>query len=240
MSFSKAYANGVIIWSPCWGGYDKNGQLAINIGAKMGIKGTGGLTPNEYNEKYCVSHIKCVAMGYCKAQDAEEERQANELKQKLEAERRQIERDAAIAKQKAEAAEKTRMEQERVEKEKITNEAKNAQSKYKLNNRDALEFAQSKVAAEKVLPPKPQKCIIETKQSTGEINFSLYRTVKASNDAYSKVNKSDLCNGNGGSLGPLNCPNPINMFGMQISNCSAVVTCPPNKKEVPCSSAARQ
>ena len=123
---------------------------------------------------------------------------------------------------------------------KIANETKIAESKYKLNNRDAYEFARSKIAAEKVLPPKPQKCVIETNQSTGEMNFSLYRTVKASNDAYTKVNKGDLCNGNGGSLGPLNCPNPVNLFGMQISNCTAVVTCPPTKKEVPCASATRQ
>lgn len=238
--FNTAYGNGVIIWSPCWGGYDKNGQLAIDIGAKIGVRGTGGLTPYEYNEKYCVSHTQCVAMGYCTAQDAKEQQQANELKKKLDAEKRQREREAQISKQKAEAAEKVRIEKERVEKVKIAAEAKKAESKYKLNNRDALEFAQSKAAAEKALPPKPQKCIIETKQSTGQMNFSLYRTIQASKDAYSKVNKGDLCNGNGGSLGSLDCPNPVNLFGMQIANCTATVTCPPTKKEVPCSSATRQ
>ncbi|MDV2468923.1 hypothetical protein QR674_07990 [Acinetobacter chinensis] len=237
---SVAYAEGTVsLWAPCMGYYDENNQRMIDIGSKMGVSGRG-MKRQEYDDKYCVSYVKCIALGYCTTQDAGQQKKANELKKKLEAEKRQREREAQLSKQKAEAAEKVRIEKERVEKAKIAAEAKKAESKYKLNNRDALEFAQSKVAAEKVLPPKPQKCIIETKQSTGQMNFSLYRTIQASKDAYSKVNKGDLCNGNGGSLGTLDCPNPVNLFGMQIANCTATVTCPPTKKEVPCSSATRQ
>lgn len=239
MFFGTAYAEGINFWYPCMGHYDENKQPKVDVGSKMGIS-VKGYKVYEYDAKYCVSHTQCVAMGYCTARNAQEQQQANELKKKLDAEKRQRERDAQIAKQKAEAAEKVRLEKERVEKAKIANEAKIAESKYKLNNRAAYEFAQSKVAAEKVLPPKPQKCVIETKQSTGQMNFFLYRTIQASKDAYSKVNKGDLCNGNGGSLGSLNCPNPVNLFGMQIANCTATVTCPPTKKEVPCASATRQ
>lgn len=239
MFFGTAYAEGINFWYPCMGHYDENKQPKVDVGSKMGIS-VKGYKVYEYDAKYCVSHTQCVAMGYCTARNAQEQQQANELKKKLDAEKRQRERDAQIAKQKAEAAEKVRLEKERVEKAKIANEAKIAESKYKLNNRAAYEFAQSKVAAEKVLPPKPQKCVIETKQSTGQMNFFLYRTIQASKDAYSKVNKGDLCNGNGGSLGSLNCPNPVNLFGMQIANCTATVTCPPTKKEVPCASATKQ
>ncbi len=242
-------------WSPCFAGASQSNAKAEGrteyIAEKMGVS-TRGINVNKLEDLYCVTRPKCIALGYCTAKNTQEQLEADKLKKQMVAEEAKLKREQqrlaaeAEAKRKQEesrilAEEKRRQDEARLEKHKIEKLASDESKRLNLSQSDALKLANAKYQATKVMPKSPQKCVMEYPAHKSTIQLSSYNTtMNHVNNSYSQLDRSSLCNGRGGTLGPLKCEKPLNFMGTAIVKCSAEVSCPNERVETACSRGVKQ
>jgi hypothetical protein len=202
----------------------------------------------EWENMYCVTHVKCVALGHCRADSPEEQDAADKLKQEIAAEeaRLQRERRAKIAeaerrreRERQQADEERRQkaivdaaEAARREKQLAADVARRAKQaaddakRFGVSVDTAKELTDAREAARKKMPPAPEKCVIDHPASTQELDFTpmTMMQAKAQRD-YAAVDRGQLCGGRGGSLGPLDCDKPADFFGAKFGSCKSVMRC---------------
>ena len=242
-------------WLPCHLGATQSNAKAEGrteyIAEKMGVN-TRGINVNKLEDLYCVTRPKCIALGYCTASNIQEQVEADKLKKQMVAQEAKLKREQqrliseAEAKRKQEEAriaaeEKRRQDETQLEKQKIEKLASDESKRLNLSQADAFKLANAKYQATKVMPKSAQKCVTEYPAHKSTIQLSSYNTtMNHVNNSYSQLDRSSLCNGRGGTLGPLKCEKPLNFMGTAIVKCSAEVSCPAERVETICSRGVKQ
>jgi hypothetical protein len=214
---------------------------------------TRGMYIKDLEDMYCVTPVKCVAMGLCKASSPQEQAAADKLKRdmageeaRLESERR---RKAEQAAQREREDERQHREDERKRKETAATDEKLRREqaaaaearRLGLNALDARIVADAREAARNKMPPQPEKCTLDIPASTREIDFSTVMLLQArSEKEYAATNRSRMCGGHPGTLGPLECEKPTDFFGARIGACKAVLQCPARQETRQCVRATAQ
>lgn len=243
---SLAHAQ-VSFWIPCSGSKARAEGRSVDIRSYLRVN-TVGMQINDVENLYCVTQVKCVALGYCRAASPEQQAAADELKREMAAEELQIQRErqakAAEAARKRQQAEEDRKRQlaaiaaETARREKLAAaEAKRLQ----LSAQDAKRLVQTREDARKKMPAQPKKCTHDYAAYTKKLDFTpiVMLQAKAKKD-YAALDRSKMCNGHPGTLAPLQCSQPVNFFGANIASCSAEMHCPARQETRPCNSASAQ
>lgn len=243
---SLAHAQ-VSFWIPCSGSKARAEGRSVDIRSYLRVD-TVGMQVNDVENLYCVTQVKCVALGYCRAASPEQQAAADELKREMAAEELQMQRErqakAAEAARKRQQAEEDRKRQlaaiaaETARREKLAAaEAKRLQ----LSAQDAKRLVQTREDARKKMPAQPKKCTHDYAAYTKKLDFTpiVMLQAKAKKD-YAALDRSKMCNGHPGTLAPLQCSQPVNFFGANIASCSAEMHCPARQETRPCNSASAQ
>lgn len=170
LASNSAFSDTYSIWLPCRG-------MSTNANAEgrtlyIGHGRDSGMTLTERENEYCVTRVKCIALGYCKTSDPKEQAEADKIKKEMEAlaeeqRRRQAERAAA------KAAERRRQEEAALRKEQerqalIAEEARNR----KISHQEARTLVSVREEAQSSMPPE-KECYTESIPATS-YQISLY------------------------------------------------------------------
>lgn len=243
---SLAHAQ-VSFWIPCSGSKARAEGRSVDIRSYLRVN-TVGMQVNDIENLYCVTQVKCVALGYCQAASPEQQAAADELKREMAAEELQIQRErqakAAEAERKRLQAEEDRKRQlaaiaaEQARREKLAAaEAKRLQ----LSAQNAKRLVEAREEARKKMPRQPEKCTHDYAAYTKKLDFTpvVMLQSKAMKD-YAALDRSKICNGHPGTLAPLQCSQPVNFFGAKIASCTAEIHCPARQETKSCNRASAQ
>lgn len=184
---------------------------------------------------YCVTHVKCVALGECKASSPAEQAAADKLKRELAAEESRLQRERKAKSAQAERERKQAEAATAAEKARREKLAAAEAKRLKLSAQDAKRLVETREDARKKMPAPPKKCTLEYPAYTQKLDFTpvILMKSKAERD-YAAINRSTMCNGHPGELGPLQCENESDFFGTKYANCTAMKQCPARQESKPC------
>lgn len=238
-------------WIPCSGAKARSEGRSVDIRSYVKAR-TVGMYIDEIEDLYCVTPVKCVALGYCKAASPEEQAAADKLKREIAAEELRLERERQA--KAAEAARKRELERQRAEEERKRKEAAALAEKarlakaaaddaerLRLSAAEAKRLVEAREAARKKMPRQPEKCTLDYPAYTQTLDLTpvILLQSKAEKD-YAALDRGKLCNGRPGTLGPLQCEKPADFFGAKFGSCKATVQCPARQETKPCSRASAQ
>lgn len=220
------------------------------------------MTTDVIEDLYCVTQIKCVAMGHCTARNSEEQIAADKLKQQMAVEEERLKRERAA--KEAEAAKKReekRQEEERIRKAEALKreqdrlrEERAAAEKRRMERQiaedarrlgltidDSRRLAQARDEAQRRMPRNSENCTNQYPAYDTELDLTQTLMVVAKAEkAYAAVDRSKACNGHPGTLSPLRCDKPADFFGLKIAACKATLSCPAREETRPCTRSSAQ
>lgn len=239
------------IYFPCSGAKAKAEGRTRDIRSYLGVD-TYGMKIDDLEDMYCVTQEKCVAMGHCKAATPQEQAAADKLKKNMAAEeaRLQRERQAKLA----QAERERERERKKAEEDRRRKEAEAVAEKARRDRMVAAEAQRSRLSAEqakrlvdaredarKKMPPQPEKCTTDYPAYSQEVDFTAVMLLQARAERdYAAVDRSKICNGRPGTLGPLRCEKPANFFGARIGSCVATKQCPARQETQRCNRVSAQ
>lgn len=238
-------------WSPCSGAKAVAEKRSVDIRSYLRVN-TVGMRISEIEDLYCVTQVKCVALGYCKAASPQEQAAADKLKREIAAEEArlqrerqaraaQAERDRELARQNAEAERKRKEAAALAEKTRREKLAAEEARRLQLSAQEAQRLVTAREDARKKMPPQPEKCTLDYPAYTQKLDFTpiVMLQARAEKD-YAALDRSKICNGHPGSLDPLQCDKPADFFGARIGSCAAVMRCPARQETKACARASAQ
>ncbi|SFG58570.1 hypothetical protein SAMN05518865_11482 [Duganella sp. CF458] len=238
-------------WFPCTGAKAKAEKRSIDIRSHLRVN-TNGMQINDIEDLYCVTQVKCVALGYCKAASPQEQAAADKLKRELAAEEARLQRERqAKAAQAARERERERQnaEAERKRKEAAALAEKTRREKLaaaeaqrlQLSAQEAQRLVTAREDARRKMPAQPEKCTLDYPAYTQKLDFTpiIMLQARAEKD-YAALDRSKICNGHPGVLDPLQCDKPADFFGARIGSCAAVMRCPARQETKACARASAQ
>ncbi|MDQ9170921.1 cell envelope integrity protein TolA [Oxalobacteraceae bacterium R-40] len=237
---SLAYAQ-LSYWIPCqMSGKAKSEGRTTYIGDYLKAK-TVGMKTYDIEDLYCVTRVKCVALGHCKASSPDEQAAANKLKREIAAEESRLQRERQAKAAQAERNRKKAEEDRQREEARRQKLAAAEEKRLRLSAPDAKRLVEAREEARKKMPPQPEKCTSVYPAYTQKLDFTpvVLLQSKAEKD-YSSLDRSKMCNGHPGKLGPLECEKPADFFGLKFASCSATKRCPERKETRRCSRASAQ
>lgn len=247
MPLSQIQAAELSFWFPCTGSKAKSEQRTVDIRSYLNVN-TVGMKVNDIEDLYCVTRVKCVALGYCAAASPEEQAAADKLQQEIAAEERRLQQERQAKAAQAER-ERQRVEQERIrqaaaaaeEKQRRATLAAAEAQRLKLSMQDASKLVEARENARKKMPVQPEKCAVDYPASTTKLDFTpiIMLESKAKKD-YAAVDRSKMCNGHPGTLEPLQCSKSVNFFGANFASCEAMMRCPARQEIQPCNRVSAQ
>lgn len=236
------------IWFPCGKGSKARAEGRTEyIAEKMRVN-TVGMKIRDIEDLYCVTPVKCVALGYCKASSPAEQKAADKLKREIAAEESRLQRErqakAAQAERERKKAEEDRKRKEaaaaaeRARREKlVAAEAK----RLGLSAQEAQRLFKARDEARKKMPPQPEKCTLDYPAYTQKLDFTpVILLQSAAERDYAALDRTKLCNGHPGTLDPLQCEKPADFFGAKFGSCTAKMHCPARQENKPCNRASAQ
>lgn len=248
---SLSLAAQLSFWFPCTGKKAKAEGRSVDIRSYLRVN-TVGMKVDDIEDLYCVSPVKCVALGYCKASSPEQQAAADKLKRELAAEEARLNQEraakAAAAKRAQELA-RQQAEEERRRKEaalaaeKARRErlvAEEAQ-RLRLSAQEAQRLVAAREDARRKMPPQPEKCTVDYPAYSQKLDMTpiIMLQAKAEKD-YARLDRATLCNGKPGRLDPLQCDKPADFFGARFASCSATMHCPARQETKTCARASAQ
>ncbi len=246
------HAEELSFWFACSGGKARAEGRTIDLRSYLNVNTVGMLT-DDIEDLYCITPLKCVALGHCKASSPEQQAAADQLKQEIAAEELRLERERqAMA---AQAERERELERQRAEEERRRTEAAERAERarleklvaadaerLRLSEAEAKRLVDAREQARKKMPAKAQEhCTIDYAAYTQTLDFTpiVPLQAKAQKD-YAAVDRSKLCNGHPGTLDPLQCDQPADFFGAKFGSCKAVMRCPARQENKPCNHASAQ
>lgn len=248
---SPSPAAGVNFWSPCSGAKAKAEGRSVDIRSYLRVR-TTGMKISDIEDLYCVTPIKCVVLGHCKAASPEQQAEADKLRREIAAEEARLQRERAIkaaAAQRAQELERQRTETERRRKdaELAVEKARRARlmtaeaQRLKLSAQEAQRLVDAREDARRKMPPQPEKCTVDYAAYTQKVDMTPVIMLQAQAEKdYAGLDRAKLCNGRPGKLDPLKCDKPANLFGFKLANCSTSVHCPAYQETKACARASAQ
>lgn len=238
-------------WIPCYGSQAEREGRTVNLAKKLNVN-TVGMLVDDIENLYCVTPVKCVALGHCKASSPAQQAAADKLKREMAAEEARLQRERQA---KAAQAERERERQrQQAEAERRQKEAEAAADKarrekmmaaeaqrLRLSAQEAKRLVDAREDARKKMPPQPEKCTLDYPAYTQSLDFTPVTMLQARAEKdYAALDRSKLCNGRGGTIDALQCDKPANFFGARIGSCVATMRCPARQETKPCARATAQ
>lgn len=225
-------------WVPCTGSKAEAEGRNIDIRRYLNVN-TVGMQVSDIEDLYCVTRAKCVALGHCTAATPAEQAAADTLKQDIAAEEARLQRE-----RQAKAAEEERQRKEiaaaaeKARRERLV--AAEAQ-RLRLSSQEAQRLVDAREQADKQRPPQPTTCTLDYPAYSEKLDFSpgLYLHSQAQKD-YAAMDRSKVCGGHPGTLDPLQCTQPVNLFGASFASCTASLRCPARQETKPCTRTSAQ
>lgn len=248
---SLAHAAELGFWFPCTGNKAKSEGRTVDIRSYLKVN-TVGMRIDDIEDLYCVTRVKCVALGHCKASSPDEQAAADKLKREIAAEELRLERERQA--KAAQAARERELERKKAEEDRKRREAAAAAEKarreklvaaeaqrLRLSAAEAKRLVEVREAARKKMPAQPEKCTLDYPAYTQKLDFTpvILLQSKAEKD-YAALDRTKLCNGHPGTLDPLQCEKPADFFGARFGSCTAIMRCPARQESKPCNRASAQ